>query len=317
MNPLISIIIPAYNVEPYLRKCLDSLIRQQSTVWEAIIIEDGSDDATGSICDEYAERDSRFRVFHKDNGGVSAARNLGLDKANGDWIWFVDADDWVAPQAITTLEKSITSYTCDLIIFGIEYYNEDLTLAGNEKRRIVTDRPKDETIELADYPPQNYLVKRSIIEKHHIRFSEGVPMGEDLEFQYKCLMMCKHPVSIDSILYMYLRRQGSAVRNEKSRLNAADSSIIVLENLIQFIIQNRIVETRWISARMNRIFKNVLSSNAIIGRYEKGIQRHFRESFQLLKNYGHKDFIDTPVWVGRLSIRLYSLLINVRKLVKR
>ena len=90
---LISIIIPVYNVEKYLNSCLDSVLAQIYENWECLLIDDGSKDSSGKICDEYASKDSRFRVFHKENGGVSSARNLGLDNAEGEWVTFVDSDD--------------------------------------------------------------------------------------------------------------------------------------------------------------------------------------------------------------------------------
>ena len=97
-NFFISIIVPVYNVEKYLRECLDSISQLKAVTWEAILVDDGSTDTSGKICDEYAKQDSRFRVIHQKNAGVSAARNAGLDAAKGDWIWFVDSDDSINPD---------------------------------------------------------------------------------------------------------------------------------------------------------------------------------------------------------------------------
>ena len=97
-SPKISIIVPVYKVEQYLRRCLDSIVAQTFTDWECILIDDGSPDNSGRICDEYAEKDKRFRVFHQENVGVSAARNKGLDEARGEWIGFVDSDDWIEKE---------------------------------------------------------------------------------------------------------------------------------------------------------------------------------------------------------------------------
>ena len=94
-NPKISVIIPVYNAESTLRRCVDSVLAQTFPDFECLLINDGSEDKSGEICDEYAIRDSRVRVFHKGNGGVSSARNVGLDNATGEWIAFVDSDDWV------------------------------------------------------------------------------------------------------------------------------------------------------------------------------------------------------------------------------
>ena len=94
MTPKISVIVPVYNVEKYLPRCIDSILSQTFTDFELLLIDDGSPDNCGKICDEYAAKDSRVRVFHKPNGGVSSARNLGLDNARGEWIAFIDSDDF-------------------------------------------------------------------------------------------------------------------------------------------------------------------------------------------------------------------------------
>ena len=99
-SPLISIIIPVYNAERYLRQCLDSVVAQTYTNWECLLVDDGSKDGSGEICDEYAKKSSRFRVFHKENGGVSSARNTGIEESKGEWVYFCDADDYVYPKGI-------------------------------------------------------------------------------------------------------------------------------------------------------------------------------------------------------------------------
>ena len=87
--------------------------------WEAVLVDDGSSDESGKICDEYAAHDSRFKVFHKANGGVSTARNMGLDHASGEWIWYVDPDDWIADDALEILSKAVDAYPCDTVFFEL------------------------------------------------------------------------------------------------------------------------------------------------------------------------------------------------------
>ena len=100
VNPKISVIVPVYNTEKYLKRCIDSILAQSYSDFELLLIDDGSTDASPAICDEYATNDSRVRVFHKPNGGVSSARNLGLDNARGEWIAFVDSDDWIESEML-------------------------------------------------------------------------------------------------------------------------------------------------------------------------------------------------------------------------
>ena len=108
MNPAISVIVPVYNTEKYLDECIQSILNQSFTNFELLLIDDGSTDRSGAICDQYAAKDERVRVFHKENGGVSSARNVGLDEAKGEWIAFVDSDDYLLSNAldlITDLEN--------------------------------------------------------------------------------------------------------------------------------------------------------------------------------------------------------------------
>ncbi len=121
--PKLSIIIPIYNVEKYLPTCIESFLSQTYTDFELLLIDDGSPDSCGQICDEYAAKDSRIRVFHKENEGVSRARNLGLDNARGEIISFVDADDWVTPSYCDTIVSNMENK--DFLLFSETWYYED------------------------------------------------------------------------------------------------------------------------------------------------------------------------------------------------
>ena len=116
----ISIIVPVYKVEPYLRKCLDSIVGQTYQKLEIILVDDGSPDSCGAICDAYAARDERIRVIHKENGGVASARNAGLDAATGDYIGWVDSDDWIEADMFECLLKGAEDYDADIVVCGRE-----------------------------------------------------------------------------------------------------------------------------------------------------------------------------------------------------
>ena len=107
-NPKITVIVPVYNTEKYLRRCVDSILAQTFTDFELLLVNDGSTDGSGAICDEYAQKDSRVRVFHKENGGVSSARNIGIDNAQGDWITFIDSDDRIEQRHLYLLYEART-----------------------------------------------------------------------------------------------------------------------------------------------------------------------------------------------------------------
>lgn len=112
-TPTISVIVPVYNAEKYLRRCIDSVLAQTYTDFELLLIDDGSKDKSGEICDEYAQKDTRVRVFHKENGGVSSARNLGLDNARGEWVAFVDSDDYIEENYLKSFESNLDA---DLVV---------------------------------------------------------------------------------------------------------------------------------------------------------------------------------------------------------
>ena len=156
MEPLISVIVPIYNVEPYLRKCVDSILNQTYQNLEVILVDDGSPDNCGAICDEYAEKDERVRVIHKENGGLSSVRNLALGSAHGDYVTFVDGDDWINEQ----LYQTVISYEpFDVALFGITYVDSrtgERTVCSPCKKTMALEWKKSsEVIE--------YLVKSSLL----------------------------------------------------------------------------------------------------------------------------------------------------------
>ena len=123
--PKISIIVPVYKAENYIRRCLDSIKNQTFTDWECILVDDGSPDGSGKICDEYAEKDERFRVFHQENQGVSAARNRGLDNMKGKYCMFVDSDDTLLGDVMTRIIEVVENHSVDLYIFQTTYHKEN------------------------------------------------------------------------------------------------------------------------------------------------------------------------------------------------
>ena len=123
---MVSCIIPVYNTEKYLRRCIESVLAQTFVDWEMLLIDDGSTDASGSICDEYAAKDERIRVFHKENGGISSARNLGLNYAQGEWIFFVDSDDSLPKTSL----ESLLARSSDANIIAVGF----IVVGGGKKR---------------------------------------------------------------------------------------------------------------------------------------------------------------------------------------
>ena len=206
---MISIIIPIYNAEQYLHRCIDSILAQSYTDFELLLIDDGSKDSSGAICDAYAVKDNRVRVFHKENGGVSSARNLGLDNAQGDYITFCDADDYVDAEWLAAYSEAIAS-NVDLAIQGYYAIDGDNTVEKNlspcqgdaieAKRQLITS--------LMSQGMYGYLwvklFRRAIIEEHAIRFDAQSTFREDEQFFSKCLEYTSSFIYTDRVGYYYI-----------------------------------------------------------------------------------------------------------------
>lgn len=200
--PLISIIVPIYNAGDALNRCIDSVLNQTFHDWELLLIDDGCTDKSGEICDEYSIKDQRIQVFHKPNGGVSSARNIGLNHAKGEWIVFVDADDFVKESYLShILEHSRKNV--DLVISYAEIHNGDDIKKESYPSKLV-DNTNFESIFIENdmhwhTSPWSKLYKRNIIEEHHIRFCEGMHIGEDAVFLYSYMLYSNRHIAAGSI----------------------------------------------------------------------------------------------------------------------
>lgn len=214
-QPEISVIIPVYNAELYIKKCLDSLSVQTMTAWEALCIDDGSPDNCGSILDEYATRDSRIRVIHQENGGVSTARNRGLDIAQGKYVMMVDPDDWIEPDFLETMYMTIERDGSDMAVCG----HFEHTMNGEViERDPLKHGKKDEghqpitasVIESISRYSCDKIFRREILNRHALRYEENIPFSEDHFFIQRYLLL-SHSVSlIRRPLYHYRRCDSSA-----------------------------------------------------------------------------------------------------------
>ena len=215
-HKIISVIVPVYKVEPYLSKCIESIINQTYKDLDVILIDDGSPDTCGMICDEYAAKDSRIRVFHTENNGLSGARNYGIKKAvesNSYYIGFVDSDDWLEPEIFEVLEEMIEKTNADIAICG--YYRE---YKNRKEVRSIPDKLFDNNLDLINSLIKGYLnngvwnklYKKSIFGE--IEFPKG-RVYEDIATTYKILANSTCVVSTSIPLYHYCQfREGSITR---------------------------------------------------------------------------------------------------------
>lgn len=201
-----SIIIPVYNAEGTLRRCLDSLVKQTFSDYELLLINDGSTDGSDAICREYAGTYSCVRYFAKENGGVSSARNLGLEQAKGEYILFVDSDDYVSNGYFAGIDQELTQYHPDLLMFGAANIGVEkrvrITGAYQEtEESSIASRIADAMQRYLFSSPCNKVFYRQIIEQKHIRFEKNLSIGEDQVFLFTYAMHIRSVVSIGSVLY--------------------------------------------------------------------------------------------------------------------
>ena len=213
-SPEISIIVPVYNVEQYLRRCLDSIRAQTFTDWECILIDDGSPDASGTICDEYAAKDCRFRVIHQENRGVSAARNAGLDAARGEWIAFVDSDDWIEQDTFEVAYGTGINENADIVQW--DYKTEDnakFDKSKSEYKALVGVLDVEKLMSLPWYFGMCWLrlYKKEIFSSENLRFPPGISWYEDAFVSYLSLAVSRKTVLIENKFYHYFYRPDSAV----------------------------------------------------------------------------------------------------------
>ena len=246
-NGLISIIVPVYNVEEYLPQCVDSLLQQTYPNVEIILIDDGSSDQSSRICDAYAEKDQRVKVIHQKNQGVSAARNNGIAAATGEWMTFVDADDWLDTDACQRLINETQQQDgCDVVIFSFvknyeegEYPNKPLysdncvmqTPAELDALRVdVLEKQLDCNVLRLTF---SKMIKRALIQGHGIIFNKAVPLCEDLLFWFETFQYARKVVYVNRFFYHYRQSINSATyRYRKDVCGEQDRMLSTLKALI-------------------------------------------------------------------------------------
>ena len=213
-GPLISVIVPVYDVEAYLPKCLDSLLAQTWQNFELLLVDDGSPDGSWNIMGDYAARDSRVRIFKKENGGVSSARNFGMDEAKGEYLGFVDPDDWVSPHYLEWMLEAMQEQGVRMAL--VDYL--DVPEGAEEMPEEHPARPAAEKITTEHYPQAGRsmgghawrtLYHRSIVEK--LRFDQSLHYAEDVLFFTQAAAEAGNYAYLDVPLYYYLKRKGSAM----------------------------------------------------------------------------------------------------------
>lgn len=213
MEKLLSVIVPVYGVEDYLNRCVDSILGQSYRNLELILVDDGSPDRSGEICDRYAAADSRVRVIHKENGGLSSARNIALDTFTGDYVTFVDSDDFIEPETLRLMAEALEQHEADIVCVGnweVDSETGEKTLGICPSRsQCVTGEEMVGKIFLwdgCDSAVCDKLFRRELLE--HYRFPQG-KVCEDVAVTYRIILEAERVYLMDQPLYNYFQRPGS------------------------------------------------------------------------------------------------------------
>ena len=265
---MVSIIIPVYNAEQYIAECLKSLSDQTFCDFEVLIVDDGSNDLTPTICQSYAVKDPRFKYFSKKNGGVSSARNFGLKRASGEWIAFVDADDNVSPSFLSAMYAAVRDGV-DLVVDSFSIIRNDsaveacegevMTLAHSEMLEAFTKGRLDKRTS-----PWGKLYKSDIIRSMYLSFNEKVHLGEDAIFLFEYLLCCSKVSFIDNRGYFYrLETSGSltkTINTLESELEAFSKISSLTSRLIAEYDNNDKIVSRLFKELQGFYVRRVLSS---------------------------------------------------------
>ena len=241
MQPTVSIIVPVYNAEKTLERCVDSILNQSYEDFELFLVDDGSTDGSGALCDAYAARDGRVQVFHQENAGVSAARNLALDHAGGEYLQFLDSDDWITPDATVSLVRAAREHQCDLVI--ADFYrvcgervshkgdiDEDAVLSREEYAAHMMENPADFYYGVL----WNKLYRRDIVAAHHLRMDPEISWCEDFMFNLEYIRHAQRFYALQVPIYYYVKTKGSLASQSLSITKTVRMKLTVFEYYHQF-----------------------------------------------------------------------------------
>lgn len=241
MNPTVSIIVPVYNAERTIGRCIESILNQEFQDFELLLVNDGSTDGSGALCDGYAEKDPRVRVIHKPNTGVSDTRNTALNEARGTYLQFLDSDDWITSDATSVLVRAAESTRCDLVIS--DFYrvvgervsqkgdiDDDSLMTREEYAAHMMENPADFYYGVL----WNKLYRRSIVEQHHLRMDPQISWCEDFMFNLEYIRYAETFRAIQVPIYYYVKTKGSLANQSLTISKTVKMKLMMFEYYHQF-----------------------------------------------------------------------------------
>ncbi|MBQ1373191.1 glycosyltransferase family 2 protein [Candidatus Saccharibacteria bacterium] len=294
MKTIISVIIPVYNVEKYVGKCLDSVVRQKYENLDIVIIDDGATDGSGAICDEFAKKDKRVRVFHKENGGLSDARDFGIKKAKGEIIAFVDSDDFISEDYVSAMYDEMVKKNADVVVCGYNMMKPKREAISGEEAtvKLLTEQ------ENVDMVAWNKLYKKSLFIDNNIWFPKAKKY-EDTLTTYKILSKAEKVAYLDEALYCYTERGDSIMGTGKLEERLKTRGLAAKEAVEYFRGNKNLEQAAWISLLLA---KYAYMNYATSGNISKEDGEAAREWIKKHK----KDFVNNKYLTRKLKI--YNLM---------
>ncbi len=307
-NALISVIIPVYNVEEYLRECVENVIKQTYPKYEIILVDDGSTDSSGKICDEYSENE-RVTVIHQKNSGLSAARNAGFDAANGEYVYFLDSDDYIAENTLETLLRIAKKDNSDIVFFDAVSFadTDDFSVRQNyiRKNKYETSsgtKMLEKLFENGEYHSAVPLLflKKSFLNDNSIRFINGI-LYEDMVYTYQAFCFAKTVSQCKDAFYHRRYRKSSIMTSKKNKKHFL-SALTVYREVKTFAEKHNTANSKTAVNYIIRCAFNVFNIYEKLGKSEK------KEAKNELKNF-RKDILSNASFGDKsLKMRCYGKL---------
>ena len=300
---MVSIIVPIYNIEGYIRECIDSILAQTYSDFELILVDDGSPDNCGRICDEYAEKDVRIKVIHKENGGLTSARNAGLSVAKGDWIMHVDGDDWIEPDMIESLIEAANATEADLVFGDFMKYGPS---AGNHKLPTWSIDKKDSMSRYIAYTWTTIwgsIAKRLLYTEHCLKSPDGVSYCEDFHLIVRLCHFAKKIVNVHRPFYHYRYRPTSIMSNMNRKTEADEQW--VYQDTIRFFKEQGVYED----------YRKVMNWRVLKGAQELLLAPSEHHRFMELFNDGKEFIFSCPFVNKKIKILAWLITHNLRPAV--
>ena len=319
-HPKISVIVPIYNAEKYLHRCIDSLLAQTFTDFEILLIDDGSTDNSGKICDEYAAQDIRVRVFHKENGGVSSARQLGIDKAKGEYSIHADPDDWVEPEMLYDLYHKALCDNADMVI--CDFYIDKQTGVEMCKQNIQECIPSNVFERLISQKLHgscwNKLIRRECYKLYNVHFPSNIIRWEDLYVMCSLLM---HPMKVcylPKAYYHYdqMLNPNSIVR--KPTMKGLNSQIYFISHFMKMGISDSLMYQAKIATKTLAYKSGLINLKDVVSLYDETNDKYLRENHSTdIYSFGLGLLLKGKIIEAYLLRFFYGYYVNIKQIVKR